>query len=351
VDRYAPLDSALDALAAFGPDLQNGLTNHAPMAAEALCALSRPASVPAWIERYHSGLAPRPPAIGRIRRADWASALGRVERTSDWENFFAVELDEAPWRDVVRRWTGTLAPAHCASAAHGVIRTGHAVRALLDRESPARLRELACGLGYWAANFQKLPRAAGGDGPRLSATLAIEAVPIVPPEDRRFTGTIVSSLEALDGFAAFAPVIDRLDVSRALDEVLSDLTETFAHVYLANARDVLGSIVFLHAVTGAAAVRTLLPLLDPTDARDLVRFAWQTGAGLYAAFGSRPTAPFDTESPLLSEPVLVDRAIANGDEHAIKFAEACLREHALRPSAAFLAAASHAIDLLPPAAG
>jgi hypothetical protein len=176
-------------------------------------------------------------------------------------------------------------------------------------------------------------------------------VAVVPSEDRRFTGTIVSSLEALDGFAAFAPVIDRLDVSRPLDEVLSDLTETFARVYLANARDVLGSIVFLHAVTGAAAVRTLLPLLDPADAHDAVRFAWQTGAALYAAFGSRPATVREIEPALVAAPGLVDRAIANGDEHAIKFAEVCLREHALRASPAFIAAAAHAIDLLPPAAG
>jgi len=39
-------------------------------------------------------------------------------------------------------------------------------------------------------------------------------------------------------------------------------------------------------------------------------------------------------------------AIANGDEHAIKFTEACLREHELTPSPAYLAAARHAIGVL-----
>ena len=43
---------------------------------------------------------------------------------------------------------------------------------------------------------------------------------------------------------------------------------------------------------------------------------------------------------------LVDRAISNGDEHAIKFTEACLREHAIAPSPVYLAAARHAVGAL-----
>ncbi len=43
---------------------------------------------------------------------------------------------------------------------------------------------------------------------------------------------------------------------------------------------------------------------------------------------------------------LVERAIATGDEHAIKLTEACLREPAAHPHPAFLAAAAHAIGVL-----
>jgi hypothetical protein len=38
----APLDDALEMLSHHGPDLTNGNFNHAPMVAEALCALGRP---------------------------------------------------------------------------------------------------------------------------------------------------------------------------------------------------------------------------------------------------------------------------------------------------------------------
>ena len=43
---------------------------------------------------------------------------------------------------------------------------------------------------------------------------------------------------------------------------------------------------------------------------------------------------------------LIDRAIASDDEHAIKLTEVSIREYALNPDPAFLAAAEHAIQML-----
>jgi len=343
---YAVMEEALEFLAPFGPDLSNGFTNHAPMATEALCALGRADAVIPWLEGYRKFLLPRPAPSRRIERAEWRGALGRTERTTDWTVFFEEELRAASWRDVAARWTATLAPALCASATHGVIRVSHAVRSLSEAESPGRLRELAEGLGYWAACYQTLPTAASGAGPAARAGAAIARVPVVPEAQRHFTGTIVSSLGALSAFAPFAPVIEMLDTTATLTALISDLTETFARVYLANARDTLGTIVFIHGVTSATGLRSLLPILGDATARQAIRHAWQAGCGLYAAFGKRPAPDGEIAAPHESAETLVDMAIASGDEHAIKFTEACLREHALNPSPAYLAAARHAIDLL-----
>jgi hypothetical protein len=263
----------------------------------------------------------------------------------DWNAYFAEALAEAPWPDVVARWVARLAPAFCASATHGVLRVGHAVRSLEDAETPARRRELARGLAYWAAAYQTLP--AGGDAPvATTPRAAIGRVPLVPEAERRFTGTIVSSLEALAAFPAFAPVIGLVDVRDEPARVVAALTETFACVYLANARDALGVIVFIHGITSVAALRSLLPHLPEDVARQATRYAWQSSAALYAAFGSAPVSPGDVEPPRESRETLIDMAIACGDEHAIKLTEACLREHALNPSSAYLAAARHALGAL-----
>jgi hypothetical protein len=44
---------------------------------------------------------------------------------------------------------------------------------------------------------------------------------------------------------------------------------------------------------------------------------------------------------------LVDMVVAHGDEHLIKFTEACLRFHAYTAEPAFLPAARHAAAVLP----
>src|SRR5215831_8591003 len=95
---YRSLDDALEMLAPYGIALKNGNSNHAPMVAEALCALGRPDAVMPWIERYRERMRPRPEAGDRIRRDEWRAALGGRARFSDWSAFFGDELQEAPWR-------------------------------------------------------------------------------------------------------------------------------------------------------------------------------------------------------------------------------------------------------------
>jgi hypothetical protein len=345
---YSMMEPALAVLASYGPDLRNGMTSHAPMAVEALAALGRADAVMPWLEGYVKGMLPRPVARQRIGRDDWRAALGREDRVGDWSAFFVAELEEAPWRDVLARWAARLAPGICASATHGVIRAGHAARSLEDAETPARVRELGDGLGYWAAAYQTLPTAPETAGPPAPAREAIARVPVVPPAQRRFSGTIVSSLVALDDFPEFAPVIGLLDVERPPERVISDMTETFARVYLANARDVLGTIVFIHGVTSVAALRSVVRHLPAPQTREVLRYAWQSSCALYSAFGNAAPSTGEIEPPGESRATLIDMAIANGDEHVIKFTEACLREYELTRSPAYLAAAHHATGMLRP---
>jgi hypothetical protein len=340
------LDAALDSMAGAGPDLRNGLSNHAPMAVEALCALGRADAALPWLDRYRAGFLAWPDGQGRIQPAGWRAALGRPERVADWRALLRDELEAGPWRECLDRWTARLAPGLCASATHGVIRVGHAARALGEAETPARRRELADALATWASAYQELPSDLSATARALPPRQAIERVPVVPPEQRRFTGTITASLEALDAFPPFAGVIALAKLDGDPGERISDLTETFARVFLANARDPLSTIVFVHGVTSAAALRSLLPQLGAQTARTALRYAWQAACGLYAAFGRRPAPEPADAAPRETADALIGMAIENGDEHAIKFTEACLREHALRPSGAYLAAARRSLDFL-----
>jgi hypothetical protein len=68
-------------------------------------------------------------------------------------------------------------------------------------------------------------------------------------------------------------------------------------------------------------------------------------AALYACFGTSDMAE-DIEPCAQNAETLIDRALANGDEHVIKFTEACLRRDALVPSPAYRAAVDHALGTM-----
>ncbi len=342
---YTTLDDALDTISPYGIELKNGNSNHAPMVAEALCAMGRPEAVMPWLARYRERMSSRPAAGDRIRREAWRMALGRRERFADWSGFFRDELEEAPWHDVLERWVGSLASGFCASATHGVIRVGHAVRGISAGETPSRMRELADALAGWAATWQELPAGNSTANGTMTPRQAIARVPIVPP-DKRLAGNIVAALAALQGFPEFVPAIGLLDTGGEIPTLVAELTDVFARVYLANARNIPTVIAFIHGVTSHAALGNIAPHVNDASARSALRYAWQTGCALYACYGTGTAMADNLELSDATEEGLIDRAVANGDEHVIKFTEACLSRYALDPSPAYFAAADHATGII-----
>ncbi len=340
-ERYAPLDAALDALRDCAPDLSNGLSNHGPMAAEALCALGYSARVADWVSRYRRDGLPWPKASIALDAPDPA-ARGDASRATDWRQFFRRQLESAAWVDGLREAIAWLAPAASADATHGLIRVGHAARSLAIEATTARRHELADALAAWASGYSVLGGEPDMTVEGLSAAEAIVKVPLLPEPQRRFEGSITSGLAPLSAHAPFAPVLDLLRT----DQATPDVAEVFARVYLANATDVLTTIVFIHGVTSITTIGHLLPCLSARETGRLLRFGWQASAALYAAFGRLP--PVDSAAaPSTSMARLAKHAADHGDEHVIKFTEACLWNHARRPSSAFLAAAEHAQQMLP----
>jgi hypothetical protein len=342
---YEALDEALAALAGSDIGLKNGNSNHAPMVAEALCAMGRPQAVMPWIARYQERLLPRPSAGDPIRAEIWRGALGQRDRFADWAEFFSEELRQAPWPEVLDRWTRRLMPGFCAAATHGVIRVGHAVRSLAVTETSWRRRELGDALASWAATYRELPSSDRLPERPMPPREAIAKVPVIAPHQRRNLGNITASLAMLDDALEFAPVIGLIHVSGDIETLLAELTEIFARIYLANANEVLTTIVFIHGVTSLTALGGIIPFISETTARLALRFAWQSGCALYACFGTRAMAG-DIEPCAQNAETLTDRALANGDEHVIKFTEACLRRNAVVPSPVYHAAVGHTLGTM-----
>jgi hypothetical protein len=173
---------------------------------------------------------------------------------------------------------------------------------------------------------------------------ALKQVPVLPVDQRISGGSITRGLVRLDDFPPFAQAINLVDVSGDSSGFISNLTETFATLYVENpSRRFI--ISFIHAVTVPSAVRLMLPYLSNDAKQSALRYGWQLAAGIYSAFAdtviNTKAAPQN-----YNKEELIDRAIDNGDEHAIKFTEACLREHKLNPKPVYLTAAHLAIDEL-----
>jgi hypothetical protein len=310
------MGGALDRLRSVGYEHGTMLVNHAPMAAEAMATLGYADDVADWVEgnlaqrRYKDLPTPRFP-LSAHDEADWRPALGDFDRVTDWRAMFDRELADRPWQEVLAAWWPRLVAGMSGVMTHGVIRTAHAVRAIAQAagdDLPYR-QELAHGLGYWAARYS------------VSDAQAVQAEQRAAPPAGRGQD------------AAFT----------ALDELVADSCGHYV-------RNQAGHPVpLIHAITGPAAVRLVLPHLPADQQWTSYLAARHCSFGIRGYYGpsSGPAAP---PGPTAARPgptpppaeQLVAQAVELGDEHAIKLAEVAVRHQALLPDDRYAAAANAA---------
>ena len=339
------MDEALGLLEDAGPEYGPGFSNHASMATEALLAMGRGDAVIPWVTAYRKRLAGNPEPGLPVFGGYWFEALGAIGRYADWVNCFDEELRDEDWCTILNIWVPRLLPGMVGAAWHGAIRTGHAVRSLNREESPEKIRELARALAYWAARYQSLPGFPVPNVDVRNPLAVIGEVTPLPDGERLMKGLIREKVRRLNGFKPFEQVINLTEPPDDITPFFVDLLETFVRVFLANVGTRGSVITFIHGVTGPGALYLLATCLLPDISRIALRYAWQASAALYAAIGGEvDRAAYDTYDEPIED--LISRAVATGDEHAIKFTEVCLRVHRIDPRPIFLVAARHAVDRL-----
>ncbi|MGC4764913.1 questin oxidase family protein [Micromonospora sp. DT46] len=397
------LDEAYRRLHRTGPEYKGWLSNHGPMAVEALVRHGHDGVVHRWLDAYLGRLDELPRGLRPIE--DWREALGDPKRAGDWLAHFDRELRERPWREVLGTWWPRLLPGIAAGATHGVIRVGHAVRALgaparppgsaprEAAESPERLAELGQALAYWAARWQPVP---GADRPSGAgtvdadhATLAGEgAVPgdgHARPDawhpstagdpagrDLPTPGTPVAGDVAPHVAAALAGLPRIADRTGGIRERLGRLPAVprwpAAVAALRSAGTPAGAerdlvalvhgasldylrfghaepVMLVHAVTAPTAVLRTLPALDPALWAASVAAAWSATAAVTSVYApERPAAPSTLAAGAPAE--VFARAARHGDAHVVKLADAVLDAHAASGDERVLAAAGYAGHLI-----
>jgi hypothetical protein len=348
------LDEALERLHDTGPEFDGWLSNHGPMAADSLIRLGHDDLVGGWITTYERRLEQAPGSRWPIDPAGWREWLGDPLRLGDWCQLLLREVREEPWTLVLERWWPRLLPGALASATHGLIRTGHAVRALREAVTQPRLDELALALAYWAARWQPVPHAdcqvAGAPGTPVAAPAdrlervlaALDGLPDVPDEGG--IRTRAAALPARSGWPASRRALltpdDPSDVPAALDLVVDAAVTRYGD--WAHAEPVM----LVHAATAPRAAGLVLPSLPTEMWRPTFDVAWAVTATIGAAY--RPAGPGadsassrDTGRSSMTD--VLDACVRTGDEHAIKFAEVAAesgaRGNTASPGAAAVAAA------------
>lgn len=313
----AAMDDALGRLTHIGFEQGGRFASHAPMAAEALAWLGFTDEVAGWVEwtkasrRYSS----EPTPSGRIDVADessWRPALGRYRRAADWVATFEAEIAEHGWNEVLSTWWPRLLPGMSGALTHGLIRTAHAVRGVSagPEPTPLQLRELAHGLGYWAAVYT--PLGTGLFGRRRPA-----------------------------GAAAIRPDV--------VHSALSDLTARNCGIYASSTTN--HPVPLVHTITAPSAVRLVLEHLPTEQHAPSYLAVLQVSDALLNRFAARDMgcpdgAPTETEPPQLTLDLLAAEAAHLRDEHAIKLADAARREYAVRNDIRYLSASWALIERL-----
>jgi hypothetical protein len=328
-----------------------GFAFHGAMGAETLSTMGHDDLVPGWVDAYktqHRPLPAPPPgiAIDGDDQSSWQVALGDYGRVSDWTTLFRAALAENPWEAVVRRWTPVLVPGYGGALTHGLIRTAHAVRAMPADGVPPDplLEELARGLAFWAATYTPLPGTPKLRG-RRRLTEALAALPQpVPPWTMLEAGSL-SRIGELDGFPHAVEALGPPDAG----DPLSELSAAFCGIVLARPDAV--AIPLVHTVTPIAAMRTLQARVPDVSVDTAYTYLWHVGAAVVAALGSLPVVDggsLDDVEPSVPTPDdVASRALECSDPHALKFTEACLREHAVHADPVYLLAAAHVTRQLP----
>jgi len=337
------LDEVLTRLHSRGPEMDGWLSNHGPMAAEALVRLGRQESAHAWVTGYSRRLEERPRGISCITAEEWRDPLGDATRTGDWLDFFAAEVRTRPWTQTLALWWPRLLPGIAAGATHGVIRTGHAVRALREQQTEPRLDELSQALAYWAARWQPVP----GPPPagRRSPGQALAHVPAVPHQQHGIRNRL-AQLSDTGGWQEATAALQAPEDAPGAERALIALTDAAVADYASHGH--AAALMLVHAATAPNAVLMALSSLPPVLWIPSHRAAWLASAAVTAAYRpaardggpAHPRTPPDLDSA-------VDAAVATADEHAIKLADTAASAHGRGLGPVALQAIARGTQLIP----
>jgi hypothetical protein len=235
-------------------------------------------------------------------------------------------LHAGDWRVVTRDALRELFPGAIAGAAHGWLRTAHAIFLLARRDTEARRRELAHALASWAARYERLPGTPGARpvlGLDPAGTLA--SVPVLAASKRRDALLLFERTRAVAGLPGFAAAVEAVDLDALeIEDAIGALAAACARAFLASPEE--GRFAYLHTITSASALRLALPALDEESGRRALGAVFQVAAALHATNAAEGASVAPVTVRAVGREEIAARLGETVDDHEVKIIVAALRE-------------------------
>ncbi len=297
VSHSTRFDNGLEHLLSFSPTYAGGLSNHGPMALEALTSLGAPDLYEAFLHDY----------------------TPRLERT-DHEYPPVADTGRWPWE--LRTRLPSLVARAGAQAGHGLLRVAHAVRSLERVDTEVRRRELSAALEYWNSGVTlPAPDRLAGSRPLVEV---VARLPRLSPGERReglLTRNLMVAARRDDVVELLASIAPAQSIPDRFDDLALAAAQAFVHNRGAEA------FALLHGVTVTTMARVLIEYLDESDRRRLEAAVTGFSVAAIVGFDLRGGSPMDASMPENRGDLPVQdlaRSVASVlDDHHIKFADAC----------------------------
>jgi Questin oxidase-like len=306
------LHALLDKHQHLPPEYAEGLSNHLPMALQALHSLGADEQrLRSFADHYVTRFKPWPHARAGQVQNSWQKLRGDISAFADLQATFAASLQAHGTVATLQTVLPDLWPGVAAAAFHGLIRTAHALQA-------AHAGELASGLAYWAARWQAI---APGPSSPSSSTLVFnewsDALAAQAGGPRPAGGLITQRMDAVQHTAAHRNLAGRL----ACDAQTLVQLANFALVQYSRS----GNFTVLHMVTASRA--TGVVVLAAANAQQSALALNALVPAFTAAFlASGIAQTHATEwlhAAIRAWPEIIAAGIQSADDHTVKLVHAC----------------------------
>ena len=285
----------------FGPEYQDGLSNHLPMALIALAGLgAKSARLESFFDQYAMRLEP---ATTNPQAASKAPQLGDI----DSYPAALLQMREGVAREgqleVLRQELARLGPGIGAAAFHGMLRTAYGIEAKNDEE-------VAAGLAYWSSRYLPIE----SEAPQSGTTPLQQWLENIQKQTSQLSfdlPLIHHSMSAMAKTPEWQNALPGLNLATLSLDALARIAATS---YLNQP-----NFIVLHLITSAHAMRTLLPYADDQPA-----LLWHYTLAYAAALPFTPMV--DATQPAAADPDMSDSihtALASDNDHVAKLVYSC----------------------------